>query len=80
MMLIGQLIWTFTDAVETSSGPLSFCFHLLSLNPEHQHKIKAEVDEALRRHSTEVITDDVLKDLKHTEKVIKGTCKLRIIS
>ncbi|CAH0390141.1 unnamed protein product [Bemisia tabaci] len=76
MMLIGQLIWTFTDAVETSSGPLSFCFHLLSLNPEHQHKIKAEVDEALRRHSTEVITDDVLKDLKHTEKVIKETLRL----
>lgn len=70
--IVGHALTILTDGYETSSGAMSYCFYQMAVNPEIQRRVQAEVDDVLSRCEGGVLTDEAVKELVYTERVIYG--------
>nr|XP_018916092.1 PREDICTED: cytochrome P450 6d3-like [Bemisia tabaci] len=61
---------------DTTKGLTQFVIHLLSLEPDHQRKIREEVHVVLRKHCVEELTHEVVKDLHFTFQCILEAARL----
>ncbi|CAH0393590.1 unnamed protein product [Bemisia tabaci] len=55
---------------------ISFTVHLLSLHPEHQERIRQEVEEVMKEHNTTEITYEVARDLHFLQQCLRETARL----
>lgn len=69
--IVGHALTILTDGYETSSGAMCYCFYQLAVNPDIQRRVQAEVDQVLA-DCNGVLTDEALKRLVYTERVIYG--------
>lgn len=61
----------FVAGFETSASAMSFCLYEISLNTDVQTKMRAEVDEVLKKHNGK-LNYQALQDMNYMEAVING--------
>ncbi|XP_073952758.1 cytochrome P450 6B5-like [Choristoneura fumiferana] len=61
---------------ETSASTMGFMLYQLALNTDIQDKLRAEIDEYLRKNNNQIILDTLLKDLPYLEQVFDETLRM----
>lgn len=69
--IVGHALTILTDGYETSSGAMCYSFYQLAVNPDIQRRVQEEVD-AVLADCNGVLTDEAIKQLVYTERVIYG--------
>jgi cytochrome P450 family 6 len=63
---------------ETTSTTMTFALYELSLQPDVQHKLRAEINEVLAKHNQQM-TYDGIQEMRYPDMVISGECFTHLI-
>ncbi|KAH9895767.1 cytochrome P450 [Cubamyces lactineus] len=78
--LISQLSTFLFAATDTTSSALALTLHRLSQRPDAQEKLRAEVQEAKRRHDGGSIPHDELVSLPYLDAVCRETLRVHVVA
>lgn len=75
--MTAQAVLFFVAGFETASSISSFCLYEVSLHPEIQVKMRAEIDQVLLKHNGK-LSYEALQEMTYMEAVING--KFEVLS
>jgi cytochrome P450 family 6 len=69
--LAAQAFVFFIGGFETSSTTMTFCLYELSVNPDIQERLRAEIDSVLQKHDGKV-SYEAIQEMNYLDKVVSG--------
>jgi len=69
--LAAQAFVFFVAGFETSSTTMTFCLYELSVNPDIQERLQAEIDSVLQKHDGKV-SYEAIQEMNYLDKVVSG--------
>ncbi|XP_021923332.1 probable cytochrome P450 6a14 [Zootermopsis nevadensis] len=72
--LAAQAFVFFIAGFETSSTTMTFCLYELSVNPDLQERLRAEIDDVLEKHDGNITYETIL-EMNYLDKVISETLR-----
>lgn len=76
--LVAQAAVFFAAGYEASSGAMSFTLYEIALQPEIQHRLRAEILEKINEHGG--ITYEAIKEMKYLDMVLSGNISDKIFN
>jgi cytochrome P450 family 6 len=70
-LFLGQAFFFLIAGYETSATTLSYALYELALQPEIQHRLRAEIMRVLNKHSGE-LTYDGIQEMTYLDMVVSG--------